>query len=229
MEDIHGQAILDFLRGDKSNPLWINNVYGEPEEMPVEVYFRSFEDFSPIEQKALEHCQGKTLDIGAAAGCHALHLQKKHDMYALELSPACAAVMRERGVKQVIEQDYRLHDQQYDTLLLLMNGIGIAGTLNEIPDFLEHCKKLTKPGGQVLFDSSDVKYLYEEDTSIEVPYPYYGDIRYQYEYKEKKGEWFDWVYADRDMLDQIVSDAGLVLEVLAEDDYDQYLGRITGF
>ena len=126
----------------------------------------------------------------------------------------------------VILEDYKVHDGKYDTLLLLMNGIGIAGTLNEIPEFLNSCKRLLNPGGQIILDSSDIKYLYEDNPDIEVPYPYYGDIQYQYEYKSHKGEWFDWVYADRDMLGQIVADADMNMEIITEDEFDQYLAKI---
>ena len=230
MTNIHGQAILDYHQGDRQFKLFINNTYGEPEEMPVEVYFRSIDDFSEIETKALSLCYGKILDIGAAAGSHVLALQNEgQEAYALELSPGCVEVMKARGISNVIFEDYKKHAGKYDTLLLLMNGIGIANTLNEIPEFIKICKGLLNQGGQIILDSSDIKYLYEEDPDMEVPYPYYGDIRYQYEYKGQVGEWFDWVYADQEMLTQIVEDAGLKIEIIVEDEFDQFLARITGF
>ena len=229
-KDIHGQALLDYFHGEQSSELHINNLYGEPEEMPVEHYFRNSNQFTELEKKALEFCSGKILDIGSAAGSHALALQNEgKDVTTLEISEGCVEVMKARGLKQVVLEDYRNHRHKYDTLILLMNGIGIAGTLNEIPDFLTTCKKLLNAGGQIILDSSDIKYLYEDSPDIEVPYPYYGDIRYQYEYKDMKGEWFDWVYADGTMLEQIVLDKGLQMEVLEQDEYDQFLARITGF
>lgn len=230
MKDIHGQAIVDYHNGNTKSKLIINNSYDDPEEMPVEVYFRTPEQFPELEKKALSACSGKILDIGAAAGANVLALQEAgQEVYALELSEGCVDTMRQRGVKNVILEDYRQHRQKYDTLLLLMNGIGIAGTLNEIPDFLKTCRGLLNPGGKIILDSSDIKYLYEDNPDFEVPYPYYGDIRYQYEYEGKQGEWFDWVYADQEMLGQIVEDAGLTLEVLFEDEYDQFLAKISGF
>ena len=228
MIDIHGQAILDYLNGERDSKLLINNKYGEPEEMPLEVYFRNQEAFTEIEKTAITLCKGKILDIGAAAGDKVLALQNDgKDVTALELSKNCATAMEKQGISNVILEDYKIHAEKYDTLLLLMNGIGIASTLNEIPEFLTTCKGLLNPGGQIILDSSDIKYLYEDNPDIEVPYPYYGDIQYQYEYKGQKGKWFDWVYADRDMLGQIVSDADMKMEVITEDEYDQYLVRIN--
>ena len=226
-KDIHGQAILDYQNGDRESKLYINNKYGEPEEMPLDVYFRTPDSFTEIEKTAISLCTGKILDIGAAAGDKVLALQNEgKDVSALELSKHCATAMKKQGISNVIIEDYKTHAEKYDTLLLLMNGIGIAGTLNEIPEFLTTCKGLLNLGGQIILDSSDIKYLFEENPDIEVPFPYYGDIQYQYEYKGQKGDWFDWVYADRDMLGQIVSDADMKMEVIIEDEFDQYLVRI---
>jgi len=230
MKDLLGQAILDYFNGDQQSKLYINNSYDVPEEMPVEVYFRPTKEFSELEKLALSHCQGKILDIGAAAGDKVLALQDTgHEVFALDISEGCAEVMKDRGAVNVILQDFYTHTEKYDTLLLLMNGLGLAKTLNEIPEFLKKCRSLSNSGGQIIFDSSDIKYLYEDHPDIEVPYPYYGDIRYQYEYEGIKGDWFEWVYADHEMMGQIVEDSGLKLEVLMEDEFDQYLGRITGF
>ncbi|MFT7035900.1 MAG: hypothetical protein ACJA2S_004424 [Cyclobacteriaceae bacterium] len=226
-KDIHGQAILDYLNGDHDSKLFINNKYGEPEEMPLDVYFRTKDSFTEIEKTAMSLCTGKIIDIGAAAGDKVLALQNDgKNVTGLELSNQCTTAMEKQSISNVILGDYKTHECKYDTLLLLMNGIGIAGTLNEIPEFLTSCKGLLNPGGQIILDSSDIKYLYEDNTDIEVPYPYYGDIQYQYEYKGQKGEWFDWVYVDRDMLGQIVSDADMTMEVMIEDEFDQYLVRI---
>ncbi|MFY0652191.1 MAG: class I SAM-dependent methyltransferase [Cyclobacteriaceae bacterium] len=230
MKDIHGQAILDYHNGERNSRLYINNSYGEPEEMPIEAYFKGYDEFSEMDQRALDLCYGKTLDIGAAAGNKALALQAMDkEVYALESSPGCIETMKSIGIKHVMEEDYKKHHGKYDTILLMMNGLGIAGTLNEIPEFLRTCKNLLNPGGQIVLDSSDIKYLYEEYPDIEVPYPYYGDIQYQYEYKGEQGDWFDWVYTDQDMLGQIVADSGLTLEVQMEDEYDQYLAVINNY
>jgi SAM-dependent methyltransferase len=227
VRDIHGQAILDYYNHDRQSKLFINNKYGEPEEMPLDVYFRTEDSFTEIEKTAISLCTGKILDIGAAAGDKVMALQKLgKDVSAIESSKRCVDVLNAQGISMVILEDYKVHDGKYDTLLLLMNGIGIAGTLNEIPEFLNSCKRLLNPGGQIILDSSDIKYLYEDNPDIEVPYPYYGDIQYQYEYKSHKGEWFDWVYADRDMLGQIVADADMNMEIITEDEFDQYLAKI---
>jgi cyclopropane fatty-acyl-phospholipid synthase-like methyltransferase len=226
MKDIHGQAILDYYKGDLEASLLIHNNYDEPEEMPVEVFFREEMDFSVIENLALIECKGKVLDMGAGAGAHSLVLQKRgFDVTALENSAGCIQVLQQSGVNNCVKADYASHQAKYDTILAMMNGIGLAGTLEKIPDFLKKCMSLLHEDGQLLIDSSDISYLYED--GIPQPSDYYGEVRYQYEYKGTKSQWFDWIYVDQDKLAEIASNLGFKIEVLHTAETDQYLCCIT--
>ncbi len=228
MKDVHGQAILDYYKGEKDCQLTIHTSYGEPEEMSVAVFFRDELDFTTLEHLALIECEGKILDVGAGAGAHALMLQGlDKDVYALESSAGCVEVMKQSGVHQIIYEDYLHHKGQYDTLLLLMNGLGIVGKIENVPAFLKLSKRLIKKGGKMLLDSSDISYLYEE--GIQKPSGYYGNIKYQYEYLETKGTWFDWTYVDQKSFMDLVIQEGLLAEILYEDENDQYLCLITGY
>lgn len=226
MNDLHGIAILDYYKGNSGATLLLHNTYGDPEEMPVEVFFREEIDFSTIEHLALIECKGSILDIGGGAGAHALVLQSKgFDVTSLENSSGCVQVMQNSGVEHVMLEDYREHTKKYDTILVLMNGLGLAGKLSEVPDLLQKCHSLLNEGGQIFIDSSDISYLYEED--IQRPAGYYGEVKYRYEYKGQKGEWFDWVYVDQDTLREIVAKLGYDLEIMMTDENDQYLARIS--
>jgi len=228
MKDIHGQAILDFYIGEKNRHLLLHNSYGDPEDMPVEVFFRDELDFSTLEHLALIESTGKILDIGAGAGAHSLMLQSLgKEVHAIENSLGCVEVMKQSGVNHVIYNDYRLHQEKYDTLLLLMNGLGIVGKLNNVASFLKWTRKLLNEGGSIFVDSSDVAYLYED--GVQKPIGYHGEIRYQYEYEGKKGLPFDWVYVDQNTLLEIVEQQGLHGEILHKDEYGQYLCQISGY
>lgn len=132
--DIYGQALQDFYNQQSAEKLWLNNTYGEPEEMPVEVFFRDKEEMPEAELLALQLCRGKILDIGAGAGSHALILQERgFDVTALEISPGAANIMQKRGVKTVLQQDiFQYKTEKFDTLLLLMNGIGLTQNLDPL-------------------------------------------------------------------------------------------------
>lgn len=225
MQDIHGRAILDFVNDEFKGKLWVNNTYGAKEEMPVEVFFREEEDLNPIEQLALANCKGHILDVGAGAGALSLILQEKgKKVTALELSPGCCKVMQSIGIQKGIEGDvYDLHMPMFDTVLLMMNGIGLAGKMERLDDFLEQLLNQLNPGGQILFDSSDVSYLYD---GKKTPNHYFGEQQFQFEYQKQKGEWFDWLYVDLQTMKQFCHEKGFQFEVLMEDEPDAYLGRI---
>lgn len=229
LKDPHGQAILNYYKGDRDTELILHNSYGEPEEMPIEVFFSDPDDFTEIERTAMTHCRGTVLDIGAAAGSHALFLQAfDAPVTALDYSPGCAEVMRSSGVKVVAQENFQNHSGQYDTILLMMNGLGIAGTLDGIPILLNKCQQLLNEGGQIVLDSSDISYLYED--GLQKPKGYFGEVQYQYEYQGEKGDWFNWVYADQQTLIPMVESHGLQVEiVLTDEESGQYLAIINGF
>jgi SAM-dependent methyltransferase len=226
MNDVLGQAVYDYWLKQLPSKLWINNKYGRREEMPVETYFREEDDMPDIECMALEQCRGKVLDIGAGAGSHVLFLQQQGiDVTAMDISPLCVKVMQERGVANAIEGNiYTFNQGKYDTLLLLMNGIGLAGTVDGLKKLLIHLKILMNRGGQLLFDSSDIAYLYEGKLPKQ---GYYGEIEYQYTYKQFKTEWFKWLYIDEHTLQPIAAQCGYLMDILIDDEYGQYLTRLT--
>lgn len=226
MKDVLGTAISDFYNKTSTGKLWVHNKYGPKEEMPVDVYFRDMDSMPELEWVALHQCRGRILDIGAGAGSHALALQEmKLDITALDISPLSTAVQQARGVKNVINEDF-FHlntETSYDTLLLLMNGIGLSGTLSGLRLFLRKARTLLRPGGQLIFDSSDIAYLYngKPPTSPE----YYGEILYQYEYRRQRSDWFKWLFIDRKTLTGIATEEGWQTQLLFEDPYEQYLVR----
>ena len=224
--DVFGRALKDFYTDRFTEKLMLHTSYGEPEEMPLDIFFREEEEMSEVELEALSCCYGKVLDIGAGVGSHALVLQELElDVTALEISPLAAEVMQQRGVRNIINQDiFTYSGNTYDTLLLLMNGIGLVGSTAGLRQFLQLAKKLLRPNGQLLFDSSDIAYLYEGN--IPPGDKYYGEIAYQYEYHQEKGNWFNWLYIDQDTLAEIAGEEGWLTIIQYEDESDQYLARL---
>ncbi|GAA4791770.1 class I SAM-dependent methyltransferase [Olivibacter ginsenosidimutans] len=225
--DIFGKVLLAHYQGLQNAPLVLHNNYGEDEEMPVDIFFRTADDLPELEFIALALCDGKVLDVGAGAGSHCLYLQEKgFDVTALEISPLACQVMRERGVKKVVHADiFDYKEEQFDTLLFLMNGIGLTENLSGLKKLLAHCKRILRKGGQLLFDSSDIRYLYEGETPL--PSTYYGEVKFQYAYKNETGAPFGWLYIDQETLIRIAREDGWVVQILYEDENDQYLVRLS--
>ncbi|SMC70641.1 class I SAM-dependent methyltransferase [Pedobacter africanus] len=227
--DIFGEALKDQFIKPPAETLWVHNSYDEPEEMPVDIYFRNENEMPELELKALDLCRGRVLDVGAGVGSHALILQKKGlDVTGMDISAAAVTIMKQRGLKQAIEGNiltYKPEGKKYDTLLFMMNGIGLTGSLPGLRSFLNQAKELINTDGQLVFDSSDLSYLY-----LEIPFPesgYFGEVSFRYEYKSVKGNWFKWVYVDQKTLTDIATQTGWRTEVIFEDENDQYLARLT--
>ncbi len=230
--DPMGAAIRDYQIKGKASRLRVLSSMFDEDEMPVAHLFRTFNQMPRLEQKALSMAKGRVLDIGAGAGCHALALQERGlEVKAIDISPLSCEVMKERGVKDA--ECVNLFNPQlqgkYDTLLLLMNGTGIAGKLNRLPMLLNRLKELLAEGGQILIDSSDLKYIYEnEDGSMDIDLnaPYYGEVDYQMQYKNVKGEPFDWLYTDPMLLASISKQCGLNCEIVEEGENYDFLARL---
>lgn len=232
-EDPMGAAIRDYSRQGKSAQLKVLSSLFDDDEMPVAHLFRSYHEMPPLEQRALNEARGKVLDVGAGAGCHALALQERGlDVTAVDISPLSCETMKERGVANVecVNIFNQRFQERFDTLLLLMNGTGIAGKLSRLPQLLSRLKQLMNPGAQILIDSSDLRYVYEDENGVldvDLDGAYYGEVDYQMTYRNIKGKLFDWLYADSVVLAECCRQCGLKCEILAQGQHYDYLARIV--
>lgn len=226
--DVYGEALTDYYHHRFEGELTLFTNGSEQEAMPVDLFFREADELPDQELIALAFCDGRVLDVGAGAGSHSLYLQEQGmEVTALELSAPACEIMRLRGVQKIVNEDiFRYQGEKFDTLLFLMNGIGLAQTLDGLKRLFEHCKTLLNPGGQLLFDSSDIDYYYTEGGSQRPADTYYGEIQFQYEYKGRRGKPFGWIYVDQDTLIRIGNEAGWVVQILDEDEHFQYLVRM---
>jgi SAM-dependent methyltransferase len=230
--DPMGAAIYDYHKTGKADTLVVRSSMFDDDEIPVADLFRTFGDMPRLEQIALEMAQGRILDVGAGSGCHSLELLKMgKEAVAIDISPLSVNVMLERGLpaRQVNFYDPAFEDR-FDTVLMLMNGTGIIGNLDNIGQFFERLKALLQPEGSVLIDSSDLRYLFEEEDGsimIDLADEYYGQLDYQMQYKDVVGEPFDWLYLDFNTLAYYAEEYGFCAELVAEGEHYDYLARLT--
>jgi SAM-dependent methyltransferase len=233
--DIFEVAFADYyFTGKKDATLKIINNKGDDEFVPVSYFFRSFDEMPEIEKIALNLCQGKILDVGAGSGCHSLVLQKMDfEVTALDIRKTFVGIMKERGIKKTLIADfYHLIDRRYDTILMLMNGIGFTGDLMGLERFLEHSKELLTDDGQILFDSTDLMYIYKEkDGSIRIDLneSYYGEVEYIFEYEGQIGKPFKWLFIDFFTLQELSEKYGFHCEMLYENRDFNFLVRLQKY
>ncbi|MBQ7157164.1 MAG: class I SAM-dependent methyltransferase [Bacteroidaceae bacterium] len=231
-KDPMGAAIADFYQHGKAGKLRVFSPDFDEDEIPVETLFREYDEMPSIEQTALRMASGRILDVGAGSGCHSLALQDmQKDVVAVDISPSSVDVMRESGVRDVRLVDfYEMKDERFDTVLMLMNGAGIIGSVDNIHAFFDHLNMILADGGQLLMDSSDIRYVFEdEDGSFEINLNdrYYGELEYKMQYKRIVGDSFTWLYIDFATLQSYAEEYGWQAELVAEGEHYEYLARIT--
>lgn len=230
--DPMGTAISDYYKYGKADTLIVRSTMFDDDEIPVKDLFREYADMPRLEQLALEKAEGRILDVGAGSGCHSLALQKMgKQTVAVDVSELSVEVMRQRGLNaccvDFFDENY---NERFDTVLMLMNGTGIIGNLDNMPTFFSRLRALLNPGGKVFIDSSDLRYLYEDEDGtfeIDLADEYYGLVDYQMAYKDVEGEQFDWLYVDFSTLSYYAEEHGFHAEILEEGEHYDYLAVLS--
>jgi SAM-dependent methyltransferase len=226
-----GQAILDYAKNKKPFDIIVSSDICEDDIIPIEVLFRNLKDMPEIEKKALKLCKGKVLDVGAGAGIHCQELIKNGlSTHALDSSQGSIEYLKNIGVSATL-CSFESFDSKtkFDTILMLMNGIGIAGTLANLEKTLLKAKSLLQEGGQLICDSSDIRYLYEDEDGsmwMDLNSEYYGNFRFQMHYKKISGPWFDWLYVDYDNLHRVATNVGFKSVKIMEQE-NHFLAQLT--
>lgn len=234
MKDLFGKAILDYQTNNSPEDLLTETSISEADEMPISYLFRNYNEMPKLEQKALQLAKGNVLDVGCGAGSHALALQNERNLEvtAIDISENAVRACQLRGIENVKVANILDLDEEnkFDTILLLMNGTGIFGTLKETDTYLQKLKSLLHENGQVLIDSSDLIYMYDQDEdgaySIHAD-GYYGELTFTVHYKGKTEESFPWLYLDYNTLQNAAIANGLNCELVLEGDHFDYLAQLT--
>lgn len=234
MKDLFGKAVLDYQTNNSPEDLLTETSISEADEMSVSYLFRNYNEMPKLEQKALQLAKGKILDVGCGAGSHALELQneRKLDVTAIDISENAVKACQLRGIENAKVVNILDLDTQnkFDTILLLMNGTGIFGTLNETAKYLQKLKSLLKEGGQILIDSSDLIYMFDQDEDGAYSIPadgYYGELTFTVQYKGETEETFPWLYLDYNTLQNAAIANGLQCELVAEGEHFDYLAKLS--
>lgn len=231
MKDLFGKALLDYHNGNYTEDIITSTSISSEDVLPLPYLFRSFKDMPELEQEALELANGYVLDVGCGAGSHSLYLQEKGlQVKAIDISKGAIQVTKQRGVLYTQEKDILDETETFDTILLLMNGTGIFQELAQVSKYLSHLKNLLKPNGQILVDSSDIKYMYEDEDGgfwMDTNANYYGELDYFLSYKNEHENPMKWLYLDFNTLLTACVSVGLNCELILEGEHFDYLARLS--
>lgn len=231
MKDLFGKALLDYHNGNYTEDIITSTNISNEDILPLPYLFRNFSEMPKLEQKALQLSKGKVLDVGCGTGIHALYLQNKgFEVKAIDISQGAIEVCKQIDVLNTEIKDVLDETETFDTILLLMNGTGIFQELTQVSKYLTHLKTLLKPNGQILIDSSDIKYMYEDEDGgiwMDANANYYGELDYYLSYKGETEEPLKWLYLDFNTLYTACASVGLNCEKIEEGEHYDYLAKIT--
>ncbi|WP_452600259.1 class I SAM-dependent methyltransferase [Pontimicrobium sp. MEBiC01747] len=231
MKDIFGTALLDYQNGNYTEDIITSTSISDEDILPLDYLFRAYSEMPKLEQRALKLVKGSILDVGAGAGSHSLYLQNNgFSVKAIDSSKGAIEVCKLRGVQQAELRPLLEETSTFDTILLLMNGTGIFQSLLELPNYLMHLKSLLNSNGQILIDSSDIKYMYLDDDGgywHDANANYYGELDYFLSYKQEKEIPLKWLYLDFNTLAIACASVGLNCEKVLDGEHYDYLAKLS--
>lgn len=231
MKDLLGKALVDYQSGQYSEDLITWTTISDEDELPLPYLFRGYSEMPKLEQEALQLAKGEILDVGCGAGNHALWLQSNgFCVKGIDNSKGAVEVCKKRGLNNVELKSLLEETETFDTILLLMNGTGIFQEMSQVSKYLKHLKSLLNPDGQILIDSSDISYMFEDEDGgmwLDLNNSYPGELDYYLSYKGEIEVPMKWLYLDFDSLKTACLTAGLNCEKIADGVHFDYLAKLT--
>ncbi len=230
-----GQAIRDYHRGVTAARIVVHTNLWEDEVTPVKEFYRPDDlELPELELRAISLCRGTVLDLGAGAGRHALELQRRgHEVTALDVAREAVEVMRLRGVRDARIGDLdTLTSGSFDTILLLMHGIGLVGSLEGLRTFFKHADRHLADGGQIVCDSADLSLVMPAQWEAhrrrgDDQDRYLGEVDFRLSYEALEGAPYTWLFVDPRTLEQVADSAGFVSRVVARGGRGAFLASLT--
>jgi SAM-dependent methyltransferase len=216
--DAYGHLLLAVLEGRESHEVMERDdgfIYaGDPSD-----YLAPYRKWPRTEKRALRFVRGRVLDVGCGAGRAALVLQEKGlEVVAIDESPLAVAVAQRRGVRDA--RPLALADVDdtlgiFDTVLVLRNNFGLAGTDDDGRRLLERLHSLTSERGRIVTDSVDPARLEPEHRET-------AAHRIRVRFRTLASPWFRYVMLAPDEVERVVEGSGWRVARIIDDGSPRY-------
>ena len=211
-----GRALAAYASGDPGATLTVHVEDEPPEQLPASYFFREPSAMGAVDRAALELARGEVLDVGACAGAHAVPLVRAgHVVTAIDVIPEAVEILEGRGVPGARVASVWTFEPstRFDTILALMNGTSLAGTMRGLVPLLARLRELVASDGQLLIDSTELDEVGGEE------------LHYQLEYDGERGPPFPQLFVGEAELERAAEEAGWSFEVVAREE-PRYLARL---
>ncbi len=234
-EDAFGQKLLNAYRGNQVFEI-VERDDGYVDALDLKTYFSDFEEWDPIERKAMKFVKGRVLDIGCGAGRHSLYLQKKGlDVLGIDISPLAIQVCKERGLKKakvIPIEEIKFPSDSFDTIIMMGNNFGLFGSFKTAKKLLRKFYKITSDNAMIIAETRDP---YKTDNPTHLEYHKLnrkkgrmgGQVRIRSRYQRYVGRWFDYLMVSKDEMKDILKETGWEVEQFIDSEESQYITIIT--
>jgi len=219
------RGLIDYHNTGEETLLTIFRVDdGNIEEMPASPYFDKFGEWPTVDRALTHWIEGRTLDIGLAAGRLCLYLQDRgQDVVGIDLEPAMVQLAQDRGVK-----DARVHDilagpvegEKFDSICLFGHNLGIAGKHDNVKPFIEMLTGMLEPGGRIIGTqvnwamTTKKEHLdFQQSNRDAGRHPVEMTLKIEYDGMEES---FSWCLTDQDEIREIADEIGMQVEAIID-------------
>jgi hypothetical protein len=146
--------------------------------------------------------------------------------------PEAVSIMRDRGVDDARLGDLSsLRDERFDTLVMLMHGLGIVGNIHGLGVLLETAQTLLHPGGRLICDSADLSVVLADEAPEILDARsradrYLGEVEFQLSYRDVDGPSYPWLFVDPATLECLGGAAGYRVRIVHRGDRGSYLALL---
>jgi len=234
-EDAFGQEIWAYYKGEEASEIVErDDGYFNASKGPS-LYFLEYEDWDPIDRKAMEFVKGKVLDIGCGAGRHSLYLQSKgFDVLGVDSSPLAIKVCKLRGLRQAKVmpiEELNFKPNSFDTVIMLGGNFGLFGSFKKARRLLKKLHKMTSKNGLVIAFTRDT---YKTDIADHLEYhkrnkekgrmP--GQLRVRIRFRKCVGRWFDYLIVSKKEMEEILKGTGWKIKEFIDSGNSAYIATI---
>ncbi len=203
--DLFGDALVSYINGNR-NKFYFEDKKGKKYEQSISSYIDKKRSFTKLERKIIFLSHGKILDIGCGTGSFISALMKRGKVLGIDISSNMIKICKSRGINNVKIKDIFgfKSKNKFDTIVLLDENIGLAGTVKNTKKLLKKLSSLLSSKGQILANVEEVAGNY-----------YIWEARALW--NGKYGPWFKWIKFNSSFLIKLCQKQGLKAEVVSKD------------
>jgi 2-polyprenyl-3-methyl-5-hydroxy-6-metoxy-1,4-benzoquinol methylase len=235
-EDTFGQEMWACYKGEEASEIverddgYFNATPGNPKS-----YFSEYQDWGPLDRKAMEFVEGRVLDIGCGAGRHSLYLQNKgFDVMGIDSSPLAIKVCKLRGLKKATSmpiEEMNFESNSFDTVIMMGSNFGLFGSFQKARRLLKKLHKMTSENGLIIASTRDT---YKTDIADHLEYHkrnkekgrMAGQLRIRIRFRKCVGKWFDYLIVSKKEMEDILKGTGWKIREFIDSGDSLYIAAI---